>query len=310
VNEPVVPTPETPGPGNEAPNAEGPAAGLPLPPDRHTVTLTLRAAPARQGVAWVQRGFGAFMTRPLALAGLFAMFLFTGLMALLLPIVGGVLVLMSLPLVSLAFMLATQAIEHDRTPLPGVFVAPLTTDAARRFALIQLGLAYAVASFALVTVTDWLDGGTFEALQQALASDRPESRQQVDALLADPQLQTGMVVRLVLAAALAIPFWHAPALVHWGGQGVAQALFSSTLAVWRNKGAFLAYAAAWVVVVGVFMLLVNLVALAFQAPMALTAVMMPAVLMFSTAFYASLYFTFVDCFGVRAASRPSLRVVS
>jgi hypothetical protein len=291
----VNPTDTTPEPG-------GPNDLLPLPPDRRTVVLTLLEVPARQGVAWVRRGFGAFLTRPLALAGLFAIFLFAALMALLLPLVGGVLVLMSLPLVSLAFMLATQAIEHDRTPLPGVFAAPLTTDASRRRSMLVLGLGYAVASFALVTVTDWLDGGTFEALQQALASSQPESRQQVDALLADPQLQTGMVVRLALAVLLAVPFWHAPALVHWGGQGVAQALFSSTLACWRNKGAFLAYAAAWVVVVGLFMLLVNLVALLFQAPVALTAVMMPAVLMFSTAFYASLYFTFDDCFGVRGAT--------
>ena len=308
MNEPV-PNPEPPAAGAEPREDLSAETALPLPPDRRTVTLVLRQAPARQGVAWVRRGFGAFMTRPLALAGLFAIFLFTALMALLLPLVGGVLVLMSLPLVSLAFMLATQAIEHDRTPLPGVFVAPMTTDAARRLAMIKLGLGYAVASFALVTVTDWLDGGTFEALQQALASDRPESREQVDALLADPRLQTGMIARLLLAAALAVPFWHAPALVHWGGQGVAQALFSSTLACWRNKAAFLAYAAAWVVVVGLFLLMVNAIALLLSAPLALTAVMMPAVLMFSTAFYASLYFTFADCFGVRAGSRPAARIV-
>jgi hypothetical protein len=224
-------------------------------------------------------------------------------MTLLLPFVGGLLVLMALPLASLAFLLATQAIEHDRVPLPGVFFAPMATDPARRFGLIQLGLAYAVASFALVWFTDLLDGGTFEALQQALSSDRPESREAVETLLADPQLQTGLVARAVLAAMLAIPFWHAPALVHWGGQGVMQALFSSTLACWRNKGAFIAYGAAWVVVVGVFVMLVNLLAILFREPVAVTAVVMPAALLFSTVFYASLYYTFVDCFGVRGTPR-------
>jgi hypothetical protein len=197
-------------------------------------------------------------------------------------------------------MLATQAIEHDRVPLPGVFIAPISTDAQRRYALLQLGLAYAVASFALVWFTDLLDGGKFEALQRALGSDEPESRRVVDELLADEQLQAGLLARAALAALLAIPFWHAPALVHWGGQGVLQALFSSTLACWRNKGAFLAFAAAWVVVVGVFVMLVNLLAMMFRAPVAVTAVVMPAALMFSTVFYASLYFTFVDCFGVRS----------
>ena len=27
-----------------------------------------------------------------------------------------------------------------------------------------------------------------------------------------------------MGALLSVPFWHAPALVHWGGQGLTQAL--------------------------------------------------------------------------------------
>jgi hypothetical protein len=48
-----------------------------------------------------------------------------------------------------------------------------------------------------------------------------------------------------MAALLSVPFWHAPALVLWGGQGVWQALFSSTLSLWRAKGAYLVYGLAW-----------------------------------------------------------------
>ena len=67
----------------------------------------------------------------------------------------------------------------------------------------------------------------------------------------------GPGTRFGLAACLSVPFWHAPALVYWQGQGVGQALFSSTLAVWRCKGAFLMYSLAWVGVIAIFGALVG-----------------------------------------------------
>ncbi|MBN8510527.1 MAG: hypothetical protein J0L57_18190 [Burkholderiales bacterium] len=80
----------------------------------------------------------------------------------------------------------------------------------------------------------------------ACAGQSAEGAQaEVDALLADPRLVQGMLVRFGLAALPSVPFWQAPPLVYWQGQGVAQALFSSTLALWRRKGAFAVYALAW-----------------------------------------------------------------
>ena len=48
---------------------------------------------------------------------------------------------------------------------------------------------------------------------------------------------------------LAVPFWHAPALVYWDHHGCAKALFSSTLACWRNRGAFTVYSLVWFVLI-------------------------------------------------------------
>ena len=66
----------------------------------------------------------------------------------------------------------------------------------------------------------------------------------------------------LLGALLSVPFWHAPALVHWGGQGVAQALFSSTLALWRNKAAFALNGLLWF---AAFMTMSGIVTLLFTA---------------------------------------------
>jgi hypothetical protein len=106
-----------------------------------------------------------------------------------------------------------------------------------------------------------------------------------------------MLVRFSLIALLSVPFWHAPALVHWGGQAAAQALFSSTLALWRNKGAFVVYSLTWAALVVVFAVSVGLVGMVLGSREFASFLVMPGVLVISTAFYVSLLFTFNDCFG-------------
>ncbi len=94
-----------------------------------------------------------------------------------------------------------------------------------------------------------------------------------------------------------MPFWHAPALVHWGGQTAGQALFSSALAVWRCKGAFAMYMLGWVGLILMFGLATALV-LGLLGMAQLAGLMgIPAGLVFSAVFYISLLFTFNDSFG-------------
>ena len=59
-------------------------------------------------------------------------------------------------------------------------------------------------------------------------------------------------LKILSSTALSVPFWHAPALVHWSGMGIAQALFSSTLAVWRCTGAFVVYSLCWAALILIF----------------------------------------------------------
>jgi hypothetical protein len=124
-------------------------------------------------------------------------------------------------------------------------------------------------------------------------------------LLADPRLLNGLLVRFGLAALMSIPFWHAPALVHWGGQGVGQALFSSSLAVWRSKAAFLVCVLSWFGIVAVFGLVVALTLGLLGLRQLAGLVALPAGLIFSTVFYVSLVFMFDDSFdGTRLELPP------
>jgi hypothetical protein len=259
--------------------------------------MNLQTVPARRGALWVRQGFAAFARQPLAFGGLFATFMFAVFAATLLPFVGSALLLLLLPLVSLGFMVATRNAIEGRVPLPNAFWQPLRGPRSERLALLQLSLLYAVATSLVMWLSDIFDGGALDALMMVLSGGEKVSPEVVNERLSDPNLRSGLIFRFGLAGLLSVPFWHAPALVHWDGHGAAKALFSSTVAVWRNKSAFLVYGLAWLGVILGFTMAASLLFALIGQPQWIALAAMPASLIFSTVFYVSLYFTFVDCFG-------------
>lgn len=265
--------------------------------------MKLRIVPAGQGVQWARDGLRVFFARPLNFMGLFGVVLLAMLLAQLLWWVGSLLLWASLPLITLGFMIATKQVLEGGTPTFQVFVAPLRGDPARARALWTLGALYALAMLLIVGVHAWIDGGRMAALQATATSGKgtPES---MAPMLADARLQLSILWFAGAAAVLSLPFWHAPALVHWGGHTAGKALFSSTVACWRNKGAFVMYALTGFGAVTAFAALSSLLFAVLGAPNLAAMVMMPAVLFFTVVFYASLYFTYAGCFET-AASAPA-----
>lgn len=272
------------------------------------MTLRLLKAEPRQGAAWVRLAFALFGRQPLAFAALFALFLFAALAALALPYVGTLLMMLALPLLSLGFMIATRAALRGEPVHPGRLLEPLRSDGSddarrRRRTLLTLCGWFALGSALIMLASDALDGGAFEQLQVLLASARNETTaKQIDALLSTPGLSQGLALRLGGTALWSIPFWHAPALVWWHAHGVAKALFSSTLACWRNRAAFLIYGLAWMLTITVFSIFVGGLLAVLGAPGLVSLAAAPAGLLFSTVFYISLYFTFKDSFAEDPAS--------
>ena len=252
--------------------------------------MKLRLVPARQGAAWVRQGFRIFFRQPLAYTALFFLFLFAAFVTASLPVVGVPVLLTLLPAVTLGFMIATQKTVSGGMPLPGVFLVPFRREQGRVRAQLQLGAAYAVLSILVMLLADALDGGSMEALHEAMGNG--EDRPPVD----EAALQWSLLLRFALALPVSLLFWHAPALIHWGGTAPMQSVFYSAVACWRNRGAFAVYFLSWAGVVALFAVALTLVMLLFGLPQLAALAAMPAALMFTTVFYASLYFTFVDCF--------------
>ena len=256
-------------------------------------------APAR-GWHWVRQGLQLWTRRPLAFVGLFVFFLFSVLLLMVvLPFVGGVLGMAMLPMLSLGFMVAVRSALAGGPVHVGQLLAGLRhPDRARRRTQWLLCGAYALGTIAVVTLADWVDGGSFEALQRAVADAGGDGKPSpaLEAALADPRLLQGMVVRLGLAGLLSVPFWHAPALVHWGGQGALQALFSSSVALWRTRGAFSLYLLGWAGVMVTVGMVFSLAAALIGAKQLLGVLTVPVGLAFTAAFYVSLWFSFDDTF--------------
>ena len=265
------------------------------------MALRLHSVAPRQGLAWIRQGFALWWRHPLAFVGMFTFFLFSVLVLMLVvPVLGGLLGMALLPMLSLGFMIAARSVGQGGPVSALPLVAGLRhPQRSQRRAQWLLCAAYALASLAVITLADWVDAGQFDALQRLLAQAGSDKKTQaaIDAVLADPRLAQGMLVRAGLAGLISVPFWHAPALVHWGGQGALQALFSSTVALWRTRGALSVYMLGWAGLMLSVALAVVLLGLLTGARQALGVLTMPIGLVFSAAFYASLWSSFTDTFG-------------
>ncbi|MET0208450.1 MAG: BPSS1780 family membrane protein [Burkholderiaceae bacterium] len=257
--------------------------------------LHLQSVPPRNSFLWVRHGLKVLRRKPFALLGLFGMFLLVSTLLQLIPLVGQLVVLAALPLVSLSFMLASHQVLQSHTPTAAVFAQPLQLTKERRNAQFLLGALYAGSTIAVMFLAHWVDGGALVRAVEFMASGKQDAKAMA-AITSDPDLANGIFLRLLLTSLISVPFWHAPALIHWGGQGVLQSLFSSSLGVWKNKGAFTLSALAWIGLSFGTTIVVTVLTMITQMANLLPDLLGPLTMMLFTGFYCSLYFTFIDCF--------------
>ena len=265
--------------------------------------LLLKQVEPGRGALWVRDAFRLYARRPLAFTLMFVSYLAAVVLVSWLPFVGSLLIVMSLPLLSLGFMIASQSALFGGPVTPLQFAEPLRGDPARRRALLLLCGLFGAGAVVIALLCDSVSNHAWQRLLALMAGGNA-SAEQFAAIADEPAVERAQLLLAGLASLLAVPFWHAPALVHWGGQGAGQALFSSTLAVWRCKGAFLVYTLVWVAATLVFSFAASLLLALSGALQAVWMLAAAAMLLFQTVFYVSLLFTFNDSFGGTEA-RPA-----
>ena len=251
--------------------------------------MKLNVVPAKTGSEWVRQGIRTFWKQPIALSGLFFMFMAIMSVSSLVPVVGSFVALALLPAATLGLMAATREVDLGKFPMPIILAAGFRVGKERKRDMLVLGVLYACGFIGVMGLSALVDGGDFAKLYLvggALDTDT----------LMKPEFQNAMWLSLLLYIPLSAVFWHAPALVHWHGVPAIKSLFFSTVACLSNWRAFLVFGLMWsFIFLSTALVLMLVSGLMGDASFASLA-MLPAMLMLAAMFFCSSYFSFRDCF--------------
>ena len=246
--------------------------------------MKLNIVPARTGIQWIKLGVQTFFRQPLALAGLFFMYMAAVLVLGTIPMVGAVAVVVLMPAATLGMMVATEQAAEGRFPMPSVLLSAFRAGKQRARAMLVLGAIYAAILVVITLIATLLfPGGAGIEAMPAPAGGTPQV-----------QVKPGFLFAMALQLPLVVLFAHAPALVHWHGVSPVKSLFFSAVAFWRNLGAFVTFAAGWLLFLSLLGLLLSLLFALFGAVPG--PFIWPIALLVITMMATSMYFTFRDSF--------------
>lgn len=258
--------------------------------------MKLRIVPASSGLKWMRQGLQALRRQPMNYMGLVGMLIGAAVLLAVVPIIGPLVVVGVMPTVWLGFILATRRVVLGERITPGVMTEAVRAPDNPRKAFAQLAGIYIAAVQMMMLLASWLGPGA-EVIAEAM-----EAMQDSTELVVSPVVVEDMLWRMGLLLPISLVFWHAPALVLWAKLPVGKALFFSAVATWRNLGAFLVYGLSWLGALVALGLFDRLLLSAIPVPVLANALAFAGALALAGAFYASLYFTTVDCFESPEAS--------
>jgi hypothetical protein len=126
--------------------------------------MKLNIVPARTGLVWVKLGITTFFRQPLALAGLFFMFMAVMSVATLVPYAGSAFALMLLPAATLGLMAATLEASKGKFPMPAILISAFRAGRQQMRAMLILGVLYAAGFLGIMGISALFDGGKFAQL--------------------------------------------------------------------------------------------------------------------------------------------------
>jgi hypothetical protein len=263
--------------------------------------MTLRVNPVSpaRGLNWVVNGLSLMSKNLVGFTLLLLAGLMPALVLFVVPVIGPLLAFALGPLITLGFAIGARAALSGEPVRPGQMVEPLrhSADPQRRQRLLLLTLCYTLAIGAVLVMV-FASGG--EALEKIAAASRGNQAEVASAssevMQAHPGLRGIVLFGAALLMLISALFWHAPMLVWWDGQSVAQSLFSSALACWRNKGALFVYSLAWLASTALLVVLGEFLSAIFGSRELGALAVQPATLLFVAAYYVSVYFSYADCF--------------
>ena len=208
-----------------------------------------------------------------------------------------------LPLLTVGFMQAASDVLDDVKLRPSVFRTPFSSTPAMARSMLAIMLIYVAAVALLAAWVDAMDGGETRRWLHTVMTPPPDGKPPVMPPISEASLSSVRFMMLGLTL-ISIPLWYAPALVVWGGQRTAQSLFSSVVALWHTKGAFLTFLFGWFIVGIAFDAIVQMLAAVFGIE-TISLAALTGQMILSITYFISMWFGFVDTFEI-ASPVPSL----
>jgi hypothetical protein len=251
--------------------------------------MKLRVVPASTGVQWLKLGIQTFFKQPLALCGLFFMFLALVSVIGMIPYVGGLLALVLVPGATAGLMAAAREASEGRFPMPSILLSVFRSSPTALRNMLVLGLIYAISFLGVLGLSALIDGG--QLAQVFLLGNKLTEEMRTSS-----EVQLANLVTMALSLPLSLMFWHAPSLVHWHGVSPVKSLFFSLVACLRNFWALVVFGLAWCgVLVGVIVIFATLASILGNVQ-AVAVTLYPAAMLLVATFFVSVYFTFRDSF--------------
>jgi hypothetical protein len=186
-----------------------------------------------------------------------------------------------------------QAIQKERIR-PTVYLTALQSTPLIRKRILQLGLVYATLIITLSFILSMLVD--FELLIPLITNDKPIT----------PEVITQIYQILFFGGLLYVPvamlMWFSPVLVAWEDMPVSQALFSSAIACWANRGAFFLYLAIWGAVLIAIPLTIGSILDLLGIAQAASFIVAPLSIAGLTVMHCSFFATWKACFAEKESA--------
>jgi hypothetical protein len=255
--------------------------------------MRIKTLPAKTGTQWLRQAFELLKNQPIRVATAVVVFFTITVLTSSIPSVGPLISLGLSPILGLCLCSFFRVIDNNAIPTMKDFFAPLQMPSPVVMRLLLVGVIHSLGCLLLLYLTSLVDGGVFmKMIRGAIKLNDPA--------LKEPALMWGVLSFTVLLIPFQAALWYAPQFVGWHHLGILQSLFYSFVAVWRNRGAFLNFAASWI-----FLSLCALIAYAIfgsilvallgksGAPIA-GLIQLPGSIFLSTLVYGAFWYSYTD----------------
>jgi hypothetical protein len=251
--------------------------------------MQLKLAQARDGYTWFRQGFWLFKKNPLAFLMLVFFYIFVAQFAILIPVFGVFIILVLTPALTVGFMTACQMVIRGERVLPTVYLIGLKDlGQVVRMNLLKLGTVYAFLVLILSLVaSSFID---FQQLIPMLTEQKQPTIREVR------ELYFGLGVGMILYVPVAMLMWFSPVLIAWEKMSVGQALFSSWMACWTNRAAFIVYLIIWSCLIIAVPFFAEAILDGLQLRAAIPFIIPPYSMGALTVLYCSFFATWKACF--------------